>query len=411
MTLPPLIHRIGIKNYRSIGTCDVHLGQLTFLVGRNGSGKSNFLDAIAFVQESLSESLDHAIKRRGGIDAVRRRSTGHPRNFGLTLDLAVADNSTARFSFEIAAQKGGSYRVKRESLRVNTDGVNHEYDVREGRLHGATVETFPVTEPNRFALVAASGLGPFRGTFEALRAMSVYNLNAEAMRFPSPPSSERVLVRDGSNVAGVIGRISERNPTEKNRIVQFLGTIVDGIVDVERKEFGGLEGLEFRQEVRGADHPWRFHAANMSDGTLRALGTLASVSQTLGESAPLRLAGIEEPETALHPAAASALVEALREAATETQVVITTHSADLLDHLSAEPGEILCVIREENETGIGHIDEASRAAIREHLFSAGDLLRLDQLRPAQDELESQRQLDLFAALDECVRDQEGEAVE
>ena len=72
------ITRVILKNYKSIAACDVHLGPLTFLVGRNGSGKSNFLDALRFVADALNTSLDHAIRDRGGINDVRRRSRGHP---------------------------------------------------------------------------------------------------------------------------------------------------------------------------------------------------------------------------------------------------------------------------------------------------------------------------------------------
>ncbi|HWN40800.1 MAG TPA: AAA family ATPase [Thermoanaerobaculia bacterium] len=51
-----------LENYKSIGRCDVALGPLSFLVGANGSGKSNFLDALTFVADSLRSSLDHAIR-------------------------------------------------------------------------------------------------------------------------------------------------------------------------------------------------------------------------------------------------------------------------------------------------------------------------------------------------------------
>lgn len=34
------LHRVRLKNYRSIGACDVALGPLTFLVGPNGSGRA-----------------------------------------------------------------------------------------------------------------------------------------------------------------------------------------------------------------------------------------------------------------------------------------------------------------------------------------------------------------------------------
>ena len=65
------IHRVALRNYRSIAACDVTLGPLTFLVGLNGAGKSNFLDALRFVAHSLRTSLDHALRERSGIETAR----------------------------------------------------------------------------------------------------------------------------------------------------------------------------------------------------------------------------------------------------------------------------------------------------------------------------------------------------
>ena len=253
----------------------------------------------------------------------------------------------------------------------------------------------PVVTEDRLLLVAAAGLPEFRPAFDAMRTIATYNLNAKAMRDPQTPSSDVLLKSDGSNVAGVVGRLQAQAPEEKERLVEFLGTIVDGIVGVERRELGPMETLEFRQEVRGAKSPWRFYASSMSDGTLRALGTLVSVSQLIAPEADLRVACIEEPETALHPAAGAALVEALREASMETQIIVTTHSADLIDQVDPERDHLLCVVREANETGIGTLDRGSRDAIREHLYTAGDLLRMDQLEAAPESLRAGRQAELF----------------
>jgi len=66
----PFVRRIRLRNFKSISACEAELGPLTLLVGRNGSGKSNFVDALRFVTDGLNLSLDHAIKARGGIEAV-----------------------------------------------------------------------------------------------------------------------------------------------------------------------------------------------------------------------------------------------------------------------------------------------------------------------------------------------------
>ena len=85
MSSSVFITRVVLRNYKSIGYCNVRLGPLTYLVGANGSGKSNFLDALRFVSDSLRTTLDHALRERGGIGEVRRRSGGHPNHFGVKL--------------------------------------------------------------------------------------------------------------------------------------------------------------------------------------------------------------------------------------------------------------------------------------------------------------------------------------
>jgi hypothetical protein len=105
----------------------------------------------------------------------------------------------------------------------------------------------------------------------------------------------------------------------------------------------------------------------------------------------VRLVGIEEPETALHPAAAGALIDAQREASVHTQVLVTSHSADLLDEIDAEHDGLLVVEAEAGTTMIAAEDPASHQAIKKHLYSPGELLRMDQLEPDRNDVEQQSQ--------------------
>jgi predicted ATPase len=377
------LRRVGIRNYKSIGKSDVSLGRLAVLVGRNGSGKSNFLDALRFVVDGLQTSLDHAIKARGGIDAVRRRSTGHPRNFAISLEVVLPDWSVAHYGFEVAARKQGGFAVRREFLRVHSKSAEFlgEYRVEDGKVVAASSERMPPALADRLYLVTASGLPEFRSTYDALVAMGFYNLNPDAMKELQSPDAGELLHRDGGNVASVIGRLSQDQPAVTERIKAYLANIVPGISEVERMSLGPRETLQFRQRVTGAEHPWKFFAANMSDGTLRALGILVAVTQLAERRAPVSLVGIEEPETALHPAAAGALMDALREAATHTQILVTSHSPDLLDQIDVDHDHLLVVVSQEGKTGIAPVDAASLESIRDHLYTPGELLRLDQLDP------------------------------
>jgi len=82
-------------------------------------------------------------------------------------------------------------------------------------------------------------------------------------------------------------------------------------------------------------------------------------------------------------------MDAFRDAASHTQVLVTTHGADLLDRFDPEEDHILVVENRNGRTEIGPLDLASRDAIREHLFSAGEMLRMDQLGIDREDLARQ----------------------
>ena len=89
--------------------------QLSFLVGPNGSGKSNFLDALRFIADSLRFSIEHALRDRGGVNEVRRRSGGHPTHFGIRLEFNLED-SQGHYTFRVGAKAGGGYDVQRGGM-------------------------------------------------------------------------------------------------------------------------------------------------------------------------------------------------------------------------------------------------------------------------------------------------------
>ncbi len=388
--------RVVLRNYKSVGYCDVRLGPLTYLVGPNGSGKSNFLDSLHLVRDSLAGSLDNALNERGGLSEVRRRSSGHPTNFGIRMEFLLPSGQGGHYAFNIGALAGRGYEVQTEECAIGSSGQGPAFKVSRGTLLQSSEATFPVVTADRLALSAVSGLAAFRPVFDALTTMGFYNLDPNVMRDLQKPQEGRLLKPTGENIASVIGHLERVAPEQLKIVHEYLHTVVPSVHGVERKQIGPMETIEFRQEMGGAKYPWRFLAQNMSDGTLRALGVLAALFQGNRDYAPT-LVGIEEPETALHPAASAALREALSRASTKTQVIVTSHSPDLLDdrHLSADA--LLAVTLEGGETRMAALDEASRNAMRDHLFSAGELLRLNQLEPDRTLLDAQarNQGDLF----------------
>ncbi|HYL76436.1 MAG TPA: AAA family ATPase [Bryobacteraceae bacterium] len=186
---------------------------------------------------------------------------------------------------------------------------------------------------------------------------------------------ERVLLDDGTNLFNVLYRVVQQHKATFDRIVQYLRVIYPALTSVEPKEVGDFLTLQF-QENNGV-----FYPTQVSDGTLRALAVLVALFQPGANGGAVSFVGLEEPETALHPAAAGVLFDALREASASLQVMATTHSADLLDKKEIDTDSILAVEQEKGMTRIGHVDHTGRQALKEQLYTAAELMRMNYLRP------------------------------
>jgi hypothetical protein len=344
------------------------------------------------VADALRTSLDHALRERGGIGEVRRRSGGHPTHFGMRLEFTLPDGSSGSYAFRIAAKPNGAFEVQNEEC------ILHPPEALAGEVRFAvTAGEVSSTVPGPAAgsgglyLVSASNLAEFRPAYDALSRMEFYNLSPERIKDLQLPDAGEVLARDGGNIAAVLDRIGKHRPDVKIRIEEYLSKVAPGICGVDAAAIGPRETLQFRQETADAESPWRFFAANMSDGTLRALGALVALFQ----SGDAPLVGIEEPETGLHPAAAAVLLEALIEASAARQVLVASHSPDFLDSPSVGNQSILAVVAEMGSTYAGPLDAVGREALRKRLCAAGEF---DRLRPDRETLAeaSSKQLDLLA---------------
>ena len=399
MSTTPFLKKVTLRNYKSIAACRLEFGSLAFLVGPNGSGKSNFLDALRFVSDSLKASLDHALRDRGTIKEVRRRSGGHPNHFSIRLDFHLPSGEIGHFSFRVGAKPSGGFEVQNEECKIVNASkklTEHFYHMRSGEVLDASFDLRPAALPDRLFLVALSGMPEFRPVFDSLSRMEVYNLNPKEISAMQKPDPGELLRRDGGNLASLFNRL----PSDaQERINNYLSRIVRGVSGVETKILGSQETLEFRQAIKGQKHPWRFLASSMSDGTLRAVGILAAVFQSLRDGKGLpSVIGLEEPEMALHPAASGVLLGALREGAKQTQILVTSHSPDLLDNTDIPEISLFAVENVDGVTRIGPIDQAGKEVLRKQLFTPGELLRQNQLAPDESclmDISDERQLNLF----------------
>lgn len=362
----PRITRVTLRNYRSIESCDVALGDLALLVGPNGSGKSSFLDAITFLREAVA-SIPDAVRRRGGMRDVSFQGCGEF-SIGLTIE---GNGRVLRYELEIDTGASGGPSVRTTSL-IDEGGARRLIVFSRDRDAGGR-EHHP---EHLFLPESGSSSGSQAWQLAVhLAEWRVFDPDSGILRIPQDPDPVGPLEANGLNAPFYYRGLAEEN---SSAIESYLRMIVPGLRRVEGVALPPPESLEtVRFTVAGRDDAdFVLPARAMSDGTLRAFTVLVAMFGASGDSI-----GIEEPEASLHPAAARVLLEALKEASEQRQIIATTHSPDLLDHESVRAEEILAVRYLRGRSYIGPLDQVGRKALAESLYTAGELLQKDQLLP------------------------------
>ncbi len=397
MPKPPLVTRVGLRNFKSIANCDVELGPLSILVGPNGSGKSNFIDALHLVSQSLVRPLNETLRERGGVGEVLRRSGDHPDRFSIKLDFDLPGNlGDGIYFFEIKLQTDSGFEVTKEVCEFNRHDTNNQpfrYEVASGEIVYTNLSnSLPRPLRDRLFLVSASNLDEFHPVYDALTAMRFYQFDPNKFRVPNIVENDAYLhTPDGHNLASVLGMMEEASPLAFDRVQRYMQVIVPGLKSAKRLLIPETnhELIRFVHEFGDRESPIQFTSMNMSDGTLRALAILTALLQVRGDETlplgggnfPPTMISIEEPETALHPAAAGALWDALTDGSERAQILVTTQSPDLLDRKDVPIDAILGVDMVAGKTEIGRIAESSRRLLQERLATPGELLRQRRLSP------------------------------
>lgn len=404
---PPFLRRVRIRGYKSIAFCDVTLEPLTILVGRNASGKSNFLDALAFLRDVVVKGVRQAVHDHGGADAVLCKWSDEPR---VTIEIEAnylpqreSDVWTAFYKVELDLSNRSSPRIVREQLQQGSldnpiPRVTYAVDSGDVSWGGAWCEILDkdwrkLRDLNQkvtsidFDRVFLNmyGFTPFLELRERIESFRTYNFNPGEIREPQKPDPGWFLKRDGSNLASVIETTREIEDWAIDRAGQYLSVITESVEFAGVMPVGGYETLRFRVVGDEKTPPLEFDASSMSDGTLRTLAALVAVFQMAPPHGSPSLVAIEEPETALHPAAMHALVDALDEGTFRTQVLLTTHSAEMLDNRTIQPKNVRVVQMTDGRTVIGQVDEVDVEIVRRKLNTLGGLERENRLEPDLDD--------------------------
>jgi len=270
--MDPLVQTLILKRFRSIPSECVHFDNPTFLVGRNGSGKSNLVAALDFMAEAMTVPLQAVFDKRGGISLVRNRTAGrsYPPNLGLGVVFGRINSEVirARYAFEVLALKNYGLQVFREQCVVyGPENQRHFFDRIKGRFSSNVKGIKPALDPPSLALPVVAGEARFAPVLRTLAAMHTYAIDPGKLREMQDPDSGLSLRSDGSNVASVLKEIRRQAPEDITRIGELLASIVPNTTRVKPINHGNKLSLKSKPglETRQWNYPvWWFQPTGSS---------------------------------------------------------------------------------------------------------------------------------------------------
>jgi len=150
----PKISKIWAKNFRSIESFEMYLDPLTVLVGPNASGKSNIVDVLRFMSDTIRNGLESALTNRRS-DQVARRSQPRPKATDIVVGLRIEHELEYSVEYELTVHIStkGQHRLKQEKARVEVvgavSGVFH-IEIRNGRLVKPVIQQPKDMKPETF---------------------------------------------------------------------------------------------------------------------------------------------------------------------------------------------------------------------------------------------------------------------
>jgi predicted ATPase len=436
------IINLEIEGYRSFKSQSWRPGSLNVLIGPNASGKSNLLRVLETLVAAAKGGLGRYIQQEGGIEPIlwdgwcerariRTKMTPLPpytdeARDGLTYELRLGrlgTSSAYRIDYEVLAN---FYKVEtgemQEPAKLLERDPRHAvvFSMESGRFESVTSTTTtsttttttttppaprlpqqqleggplaPKQDPSRrieapsaslseeeTLLSAAAGpftanrfIGGFQKELAAWRIHQIFQTHREApIRAPQVTRAETLVSADGQNLICVLHSLYMGSRDFKNEVNRAMRAAFGD--DFEELVFPPAADQRIQMRIRWRSLKREQSAADLSDGTLRFLFLLA----VLANPSPPPLIAIDEPETGLHPSMLPIVAEYAREAATRSQVILTTHSPDFLDAFGEEPPTTTVVERIEGETRL-RVLSGEELAYWLKQYTLGELYRSHEL--------------------------------
>lgn len=387
-----MIGRIEALNFRCLRYVNQPLGPFHVLVGKNASGKSTFLDVLAFLGKLVADGLEAAVNERtqNFYDLMwGRKGT----RFELAVEAAIPeehqtplespDYDTIRYEISLGlSQEEQRFAILDEQILLGrSDDLTHEGALGpQARLPATLFERLGDRPWNPLVLryppnsCAVSPENPDPATVAQIqddnyrrmvrpranhtvlpeldgpefpatswlterlrRGVFHIELQNEKLRQPSPPGKGRFLLPDGSNLPWVVSTLEQEAP---QRYADWQAHLRTALPDLQGIRV--VERAEDKHRYLMLQYPGDLDVASwmLSDGTLRLLAL--TIIPYIPDFRPICL--IEEPENSMHPLNVETVMQSLQ-SVYQGQILVATHSPLLL--AVVEPKAVLVFSRDD----------------------------------------------------------------
>ena len=360
-----------LKDFKGFKEASIDLLKpFTLLIGPNGTGKTNVIEAIELLSyvargQPLSDIADvgraeKGTQIRGGLQACGRRGKDA---FSLEFETRTRWNGIKRVSYSVLIGARPKSRILHEYLLVG-DRVIFE-TLPESKSASSDVLTVSYDnfaksgrKPQTTASSQRSVLSQYRGfarknrkikdsermvfrVMDDLQASFVFDPNPKSMRNYERIGNS-VLSKDGANLSAVLYALSVGDESQKASLARLLSRIRQ-LPDEPYEEFD-FTTTDLGDVIFGLRDKtgYTVDARTISDGTLRTLAILTAMETLQKKSRVI----VEEFDNGLHPSRMSLLTSAITEATEQRglRVLVTTHNPATMNDLTANQleGVVLC---------------------------------------------------------------------
>ena len=386
-----MITKFSCENFRNIFCKDLAFSRVNVMIGANNAGKSNFIRAISFAANMVSNP---STEQTGFLTELKRNGWNAVHN-------KYRDGNTFRLSWDFVLKKE---RRVRYTLGVNTGTIRdenyiseevldsaetregndkpynyfrcHTENIGEGKFSSAGMNNKKnrrlraSVDQNETVLLQMDKLfftnkemfsAPFvreeirnvlitlNQYFQSFYAYSCTSFNLAAIREMQDEQNDgNRLKKDGSNFVNVYARMCELDQTFEKAYIGMLRRLSGAFEKATVRNANGKVWMELC--ISGKD----FSLSEVSDGTIHLLLLLLLLN--LPGKSGISMLAIDEPEMNLHPAWQKQLAREILRCNSFQQCFISTHSPDFLD--------VFTESFMENDTSVIVFDPASKKSIR-----------------------------------------------